>query len=60
MDIKNINVGDFVESKKVHPCGGNSWEVLRVGIDYKLKCTKCERIIMIPIEKFRKMIKNGK
>ena len=56
----DINVGDIIKVKKVHPCGGNEWEVLRVGIDYRLRCTKCERIIMVAKEKLNKMVTNGK
>ena len=48
MDLSNINVGDIIEFKKPHPCGGTTWKVLRTGIDFKLECVKCQRIIMIP------------
>ena len=44
MDYK---VGDIVETKKKHPCGNNKWEITRVGIDFKLKCTKCEHCITL-------------
>lgn len=50
-------IGDIIKTKKVHPCGSNEWEILRVGLDFKLKCTKCEHIIMISREKALKMIK---
>ena len=36
-----INVGDTVELKKPHPCGGNKFEVMYVGIDLRIKCLKC-------------------
>ena len=48
MDLSNINVGNIIEFKKPHPCGGTTWKVLRTGIDFKLECVKCQRIIMIP------------
>lgn len=50
------NVGDKVKIKKIHPCGSNIWEILRVGVDFKLKCTGCEHVIMITREKALKMI----
>ena len=28
-----LYVGDVVEMRKVHPCGGKTWEVVRVGAD---------------------------
>ena len=50
-------IGDIVKTKKVHPCGSNEWEILRIGLDFKLKCKKCEHVIMISREKALKMIK---
>lgn len=43
-----INVGDVLRLKKPHPCGGYRWEVLRVGADFRLKCTTCGRVVMLP------------
>lgn len=54
MDYK---VGDIVETKKKHPCGNNKWEITRVGIDFKLKCTKCEHYITLERQKALKIIK---
>lgn len=47
----DYNVGDIVETKKNHPCGGNTWEITRVGVDFKLRCTKCGHLIVLPREK---------
>lgn len=44
---KNIQVGDVINFKKPHPCGGYTWKVLRVGIDFKLECVTCKHQIMI-------------
>ncbi|MCD7766860.1 MAG: DUF951 domain-containing protein [Lachnospiraceae bacterium] len=50
MDTGNIvfEVGDIVKLKKKHPCGNQEWEILRVGADFRLKCTGCARQIMVP------------
>lgn len=32
-----LDVGDIVQTKKKHPCGENRWELLRVGIDFKMQ-----------------------
>ena len=40
-------VGDVVKMKKKHPCGSFEWEILRVGADFRLKCTRCGHQIMI-------------
>lgn len=44
----NIQVGDVVIMKKNHPCGGDRFEVLRTGVDFKLKCLTCGHEIMVP------------
>ncbi len=50
-------VGDIIETKKPHPCGGKKWEITRVGVDFKLKCLECGHIIMLEREKAIKSIK---
>lgn len=50
-------VGDIVQMKKPHPCGTNRWEILRVGIDFKIRCTGCEHLVMLPRTKFEKSVK---
>lgn len=41
-------VGDIIRMKKPHPCGTYEWEILRVGADFRLKCTGCGHQIMVP------------
>lgn len=53
----DIQVGDIVRMKKTHPCGSAEWEILRIGIDFKLKCCGCERQIMIPRKQAEKNIR---
>ena len=53
----NVKVGDLVEMKKPHPCGGKVFAVLRVGMDFKIKCEKCGREIMAPRKQIEKNIK---
>lgn len=49
-------VGDIVRTKKQHPCGSKLWEITRVGVDFKLKCQGCGRIITLERPKALKMI----
>ena len=49
-------VGDIVRTKKVHPCGSKNWEILRVGVDFKVKCLGCGHIITVERPKALKMI----
>ncbi|NLD87338.1 MAG: DUF951 domain-containing protein [Clostridiales bacterium] len=53
----DIRLGDILELKKTHPCGGKRWLVLRVGMDFKLRCLTCGREVMVPRSKIEKNIK---
>lgn len=53
----DIHVGDVLELKKQHPCGSRRWLVLRVGMDFKLRCERCGHELMIPRSKAEKSIK---
>ena len=53
----NLQIGDIVKLKKAHPCGSFDWEILRTGIDFKLKCLGCNHLIMVPRKKIEKSIK---
>ena len=53
----DIQVGDVLEMKKSHPCGSCEWQVLRIGMDFKLRCAGCGREMMIPRSKAEKSIK---
>ena len=43
-----FEIGNIVKLKKPHPCGSSEWEILRVGMDFKLKCMGCGHLIMVP------------
>lgn len=57
---KEYNVGSLLVLKKGHPCGENLWEVVKLGADIRLKCTKCGRLIIIPRLDLNKRIKKVK
>lgn len=53
-------VGNIVKLKKKHPCGSFEWEILRVGADFRMKCTGCGHQVMMGrklVEKSTKEIK---
>ena len=56
----DIHVGDVLELKKQHPCGSREWKVLRVGMDFKLRCAGCGHELMLPRSKAEKAIKKVK
>ena len=43
-----FNVGQIIKMKKPHPCGANEWEILRVSMDFRLKCKGCDHQVMVP------------
>lgn len=51
------SVGDIVRTKKPHPCGGDEWEIMRTGVDFRLRCLKCGRVVLIPRSKFERMVR---
>ena len=53
----DVRVGDVLVMKKEHPCGGNRFLVLRSGMDFKIKCEKCAREVMVPRSKAERNIK---
>lgn len=53
----DIQVGDKIVTKKPHPCGANQFDVLRVGMDFKIRCSGCGHEVMIPRAKIEKRIK---
>ena len=55
--MRDYKLGSIVVMKKSHPCGENRWEITRMGIDIKIKCTKCNREIMLSRVDFEKKIK---
>lgn len=53
----DVRTGDILHMKKPHPCGKDTFEVLRTGMDFRLRCTGCGREIMVVRSKAEKSIK---
>ena len=53
----DVQLNDILVMKKNHPCGANRFLVLRIGMDFKLRCTGCGREFMSPRSKIEKLIK---
>jgi hypothetical protein len=53
----DVRVGDKLIMKKNHPCGSNEFEVLRIGMDFRIRCLGCGREVMVPRVKAEKNIK---
>lgn len=57
MKIIKLSVGDRVEMKKQHPCGGKIFTILRAGSDVRAVCETCKHDMTIDRIKFEKSIK---
>lgn len=54
----DVRIGDILTMKKPHPCGERCFTVLRVGMDFKLRCMGCGREFMLTRVKAEKAIKS--
>ena len=53
----DVRLGDILHMKKPHPCGSDSFLVLRTGIDFRLRCTGCGHEVMVTRAKAEKNIR---
>ncbi len=53
----NPQLGDRVQLRKKHPCGGDVWTVVRVGADIGLLCDTCGRRVLLERHVLRKRVK---
>lgn len=40
-------LGDVVRLQRRHPCGGDTWQVDRLGADIGLRCRTCGRHVLV-------------
>ena len=57
MEPKQFGLGDVVQMKKPHPCGTNEMQVIRMGMDIRIKCMGCQHSVLVPRVKFEKKLK---
>ncbi len=50
-------VGDVIELRKPHPCGGKVWRILRVGLDIGIECMTCQRYVLVPRSRLESRLK---
>ena len=53
----DVRLGDKLLMKKPHPCGCNIFDVLRIGADFRIRCSQCGREVMLERAKVEKNIK---
>ncbi|MNC59282.1 hypothetical protein D3C75_1090830 [compost metagenome] len=57
MERKQFQLGDVVQMKKAHPCGTNEMEIIRMGMDIRVRCLGCQHSVLIPRAKFESKMK---
>ncbi len=57
MEMKKFELNDRVYLRKKHPCGSHEWKIIRVGMDIRIECLGCRRRVMLPRQKFERMVK---
>ncbi|EIA19372.1 hypothetical protein X560_0922 [Listeria fleischmannii 1991] len=57
MEKLNFELKDIVEMKKPHPCGANRFQIIRMGMDIRIKCQGCGHSVMIPRREFERKVK---
>lgn len=57
MPILKLYVGDVVRTRKAHPCGNDQWEIIRLGADVRITCTKCGRSVLMERVKLERRIR---
>lgn len=53
----DVRLQDILVMKKAHPCGSREWLVLRVGMDFRLRCRGCGHEVLLPRSKAEKNIR---
>lgn len=53
----DIYLDDIVQMRKGHPCGGDTWRVVRLGAEIGIRCLTCDRKVLIPRAEFERRIK---
>jgi len=52
-----LYIDDIVQLRKTHPCGGDTWRVVRVGAEIGLRCLTCERRVLLARSECERRIK---
>ena len=42
-----LYLDDVVRLRKAHPCGGDTWRIVRLGADIGLRCMTCGHRVLI-------------
>jgi hypothetical protein len=45
--VLELLLGDVVQLKRRHPCGGDTWLIDRLGADIGMRCETCGRHVLV-------------
>lgn len=57
MEQKQYDKLDIVEMRKPHACQTNRWQIIRMGMDIKIKCLNCNHVVTLVRRDFDKKMK---
>ena len=52
-----LYLDDVLVLRKRHPCGGDTWRIVRLGADIGVRCTTCDRRVLIGRSEIERDIK---
>lgn len=52
-----LKIGDVLQMKKAHPCGGSLWIVTRLGADIGMTCQECGRYLLLARSQLARRLK---
>ena len=52
-----LRPGDVLRMKKKHPCGSDLCQVLRAGMDFRLRCAGCGHVWEMPRARLERAVK---
>lgn len=55
--VLEIPLGAMVQLRKPHPCGGDTWTVVRLGADIGLQCCTCRHRVLLERSTLERRIK---
>lgn len=55
--VLELRLGDVVQLRKLHPCGGSEWTIVRLGADIGLRCRTCHHRVLLERPTLERRIK---
>lgn len=52
-----LYLDDVVRTRKPHPCGGDTWRIVRLGAEIGMRCETCGRRVLLPRAELERRIK---